>query len=97
MSSSFEGTATICRPTRITNNTATIIDNVFTNNYITSSSKTGLLLTGISDHLPVFYMCKSVQYFQSGCRPIKHRIINEKTINGLKNTLLSTDWQKFMN
>ena len=43
----------ITRPTRITSNTATLIDNIFTkdlNNY----SPSGLLFTDISDHLPVF-------------------------------------------
>ena len=42
-------------PTRITSHTATLIDNIFTNHYFESAS--GLLLTDISDHLPIFSIC----------------------------------------
>ena len=41
---------TIYKPTRITETSATIIDNILTNNeYIIQST---ILVTGISDHLP---------------------------------------------
>ncbi|XP_028407966.1 uncharacterized protein LOC114530582 [Dendronephthya gigantea] len=43
----------ITRPTRITSNSATLIDNIFTNN-LDSYSFSGLLFTDISDHLPIF-------------------------------------------
>ena len=43
----------ITRPTRITSNTATLIDNIFTNN-IDDQFYSGLLFTHISDHLPIF-------------------------------------------
>ena len=43
----------ITRPTRITSNTATLIDNIFTN-HLGNYSFSGLLLTDISDHLPIF-------------------------------------------
>ena len=42
-------------PTKITSHTATLIDNIFTNHYFESAS--GLLLTDISDHLPIFSIC----------------------------------------
>ena len=43
----------ISRPTRITPHTATLIDNIFVNNFFVRS-RSGLLFTDISDHLPVF-------------------------------------------
>ncbi|XP_068757218.1 uncharacterized protein [Montipora capricornis] len=43
----------ITRPTRITPHTATLIDNIFVNNFFVRS-RSGLLFTDISDHLPVF-------------------------------------------
>ena len=43
----------ITRPTRITPHTATLIDNIFVNNFFVCS-RSGLLFTDISDHLPVF-------------------------------------------
>ena len=44
-------------PTRITRDTATIIDNIFTNNLTSpEGSLRGILVTDISDHFPVFYV-----------------------------------------
>lgn len=49
----------ITRPSRITFNCATLIDNIFINN-IENSAVNGLLIIDIGDHLPVFtvYDCK---------------------------------------
>ena len=43
----------ITRPTRITSNTATLIDNIFTNN-LNNFFVSGLMFCDISDHLPIF-------------------------------------------
>lgn len=46
----------ISRPTRITPHTATLIDNIFTNHIDSHVIYSGLLLTDISDHLPIFFI-----------------------------------------
>lgn len=46
---------TISKPTRITESTATLIDNIFSNT-LEEECKTGLLLTDLSDDLPVFQL-----------------------------------------
>jgi hypothetical protein len=46
----------ITRPTRTTSHTATLIDNIFTNQ-LSHCPRSGLLFTDISDHLPVFSIC----------------------------------------
>ena len=43
----------INKPTRVRENSATLIDNIFTNN-ITSDAKQGIFYTDISDHFPIF-------------------------------------------
>ena len=43
----------ITKPSRITVDSATVIDNIFTN-YMENGLVSGLLMTDISDHLPVF-------------------------------------------
>ena len=53
---SFSLYPSITKPTRITSKTATLIDNIFTNSY--SKQTAGLILTDISDHLPIFYFNK---------------------------------------
>ena len=43
----------INRPTRITSHTASLFDNIITNN-TTSESSSGILITDISDDLPIY-------------------------------------------
>ena len=47
----------IDKPTRITTYSATLIDNMF-NNELYSTISNGLLINDISDHLPIFAICK---------------------------------------
>jgi hypothetical protein len=66
-------------PTRITSNTATLIDDFFTNN-IDNQFYSGLLFTDISDHLPIF--CVNQDY----CSAVKD---NDYFLYA---TLGSSDW-----
>ena len=50
----------INKPTRITNTSATLIDNLFTN--VLPSPKCGIILTDISDHLPIFKILQSFHF-----------------------------------
>ena len=82
-SSSFY--STISKPTRITKSTATLIDNIFSNT-LEEKFKTGLLLTDLSDHLPVFQLNLSEPTCST--RKIsrvtkKLRIVNDKSIDAL--------------
>ena len=43
----------INRPTRLTSHSATLIDNIFTN-YPSQNTANGIILNGMSDHLPIF-------------------------------------------
>ena len=49
----------ISRPTRITDSSATLIDNISVNN-IEENYESGILFTGLSDHLPVFQITGSI-------------------------------------
>ena len=48
----------IDRPSRITEYSATLIDNIFTNDLITDKLS-GLIINDVSDHLPVFSIIKN--------------------------------------
>ena len=51
---------TITKPTRVTDKSATLIDNIFYNNYVQNSrSLAGILYTDISDHFPVYHIVYS--------------------------------------
>jgi hypothetical protein len=47
-------TQKINRPTRITSETATVIDNIFSNIPLSSENVNGILLSDLSDHFPIF-------------------------------------------
>ena len=86
----------IDKPTRITDHSATLIDNIFTNE-LDSKINSGLLISDISDHLPIFAVCKY---------PDINRISNQKytlirqtdknCIDALKNELLLQNWDDVM-
>ena len=61
----------IDKPSRITQYSATIIDNIFTNE-LTNQIISGLLINDISDHLPIFFLTRS--------SPKRLNSLNYKTI-----------------
>ena len=80
----------ITKPTRITSDTSTIIDNIFHND-ITMNSLNGILYTNISDHMPVF----SINYktrLDSNVKPFKIRVMGEKNIKSFCCKLDEIDW-----
>ena len=52
----------ITRPTRVTATSATLIDNIFTNNLMDISHPLqGLFITDVSDHFPIFHVSRPMQ------------------------------------
>ena len=47
----------IDKPTRVTESSATLIDNIFTNE-LRHNLTCGILFNDISDHLPIFALCE---------------------------------------
>ena len=81
----------IMRPTRITSNTATLIDTIFTNN-LNHVMFNGLLFTDISDHLRVFSISRD-QYNDSDITtPIVYRDKSESNVLKFQNELRNTNW-----
>ena len=75
----------ITKPTRITGSTATIIDNIFTNNVNVQICMKGALLVSGSDHLPIIYIEESMTKSKANAK-IKtwKRKINDKEMENLK-------------
>ena len=82
----------IDRPTRISNHSFSLIDNVFTN--VTNHKVTsGILVSDITDHLPIFVFCTypNPNRADQKCN-VKKRIINEKTLLSLSSNLAEECW-----
>jgi hypothetical protein len=89
----------ITRPTRFSKNTSTLIDNILINKP-NNAAISGLLVTDISDHLPVFYMSKTKPKLANS----KHKIttyvtrdISDINMDKLKADLELVDWTALYN
>ena len=82
----------IYKPTRITNKSATLIDNIFTN-YFDHMISSGLLLTDISDHFPIFqfFLIKANPQDKSGVR-MKCRKFTKRKENSFITLMEEASW-----
>ena len=81
----------ITRPTRNTAHTATLIDNIFTNN-LDEHAFNGLLFTDISDHIPIFSVT-SIQHSDLKCSvPTVLRDKSKANMSKFKDNLSNFAW-----
>ena len=84
--------ATVYKPTRITQNSATLIDNIYIDVELYKNIKSYIITTDISDH----YMC--VTLIDNCCISMKHfeevkfRKMDETALRQIKASLLNRDW-----
>lgn len=82
---SFSLIPTIMKPTRLTENTCSLIDNIFTNNL--GNPKAGILNFDITDHLPTFLIFDKF-FGRSGNREnITFRLINDDSLQKLHDSV----------
>ena len=91
---SYSFQAIITKPTRITPHSSTLIDNIFTNDY--SVLTPGILITDISDHLPIFVsLSANLKKSASKSTQLKRDTCLEN-IQNLINDLRETKWQQIL-
>ena len=82
----------ICKPTRVQNESTTIIDNIFCNEIMNYHTISGILLTDISDHYPIFSICMD-SYMKQKESVHVIRDFSEKNIVKFQNMLTLFNWQ----
>ena len=82
----------ITKPTRITEKSATLIDNIFTNE-CQVITKSGVLICDVSDHLPVFQICRYYKNENNQNFTYK-RNLTEDSINNFVNEISNVDWNE---
>ena len=83
----------INKPTRVTNSTATIIDNVFTNILDPDETLSFILPIDISDHFPICYFVSKVSNnMHAQPAPSMKRDLSKKNIHIFNNKISSHDW-----
>ena len=87
----------INKPTRVTKETATIIDNIFTNNIHNSDQLfQGILETDISDHLPIFHIWNRPDVNKRDEIYKLIRLMNDKRYQSYQNDISQINWD-FLN
>ena len=81
----------ISKPSRITEFSITLIDNIFTND-LENNNFSGLLITDISDHLPVFAISKHIIFKKPFVQYKYIRNVNSHTAELFTSALKSQDW-----
>ena len=86
----------INRPTRITAHSATLIDNIFTNN-LSSQLFSGIILNDLSDHLPVFVytFTESSPVHVNRNQHTITRDYSENNIVSFRTHLTNVDWSNY--
>ena len=79
----------ITRPTRISHNSATLIDNIYTTD--SSYAKSAILMSGISDHMPCCLFVGRKRDYKE-IVTIETRKMNEKRMGAIKDDLSQVDW-----
>ena len=86
----------INKPTRIDGQSSTLIDNIFSNIFdkdITS----GLIFSDISDHLPIFTICKNDISIEKSAKLTMYRKETPNNIESFKSDLATEEWLDVFN
>ena len=86
----------ITKPTRVTEKSATLIDNIFINNITNSNQIKGILYCDITDHFPV-YIINFSQNVTHDPGYIRIRDYSERNKTKFQQCLQSTDWAQVLN
>ena len=84
----------IYRPTRVTSTSATLIDNIFTNDY--NIDKSGIIAYDISDHFIIFATNKIISTTSKSIK-VTSRKINDTNLIKFKTLLQSEEWLSILN
>ena len=85
----------ITRPTRITRDTKTLIDNIFTTD-LNSHKQSGIIINDIGDHLPIYVVTQYIHKETLNKTCIKKRVINDFTKKALIKDLENCNWDEIL-
>ena len=84
----------INRPTRVSDHSATLIDNIITTEVFEKSLIKGIIKTDVSDHFPIFFAINnSKRQCNEPNKKIRKRIFNEANLESFKEQLSLLHWQ----
>ena len=87
---------TITRPTRVTRNSTTLIDNIMVSQSLCGRYASGILVDDISDHMPTICVIRSLKGAGKDPIQIKSRDTRPRNMAALKRHLQAYDWQTLL-
>ena len=87
----------ITRPSRITNTSATLIDNIFISEKFHHSFDSAVLISDISDHLPLLCLVKQTKILDKSQLEFQSRVLTDDKLHAIKNKLYRVDWIRQLN
>ena len=87
----------ITRPTRITQQSATLIDNIYISYNLQCSFDSLILINDISDHLPTVALLKQTKMIDKTPIEYTSRKLNDDKIKNINNRLNHKDWNGILN
>ena len=88
----------INKSTRVTKNTATVIDHIFINSVTTTKFKTGIIKSDISDHFPIFFVADyNIHIKETKERFIFRRDLSDISVEKFKCKLRTVSWDSITN
>ena len=87
---------TITHPTCITQNTATLIDNIFESEKLQKSFESAVVLDDISDHLPTLALLKQTKLLDKKLLEFESHNLSREKVNKIKNMLYQIDWTRHL-
>ena len=89
----FENSKKVNKPARVTRYTATAIDHMFTNSFISTEIKSAIIKTDVSDNFPMLFVAKvNVDVNIKTEQHILKRNISDQSIKKLKQKLRDVTW-----
>ena len=88
----FKAFPCIMKPTTLTTNTVTFIDNILMSLDLYDRQKSCVVINNISDHLPCFSIVSDCMPSMDKTPKILKRSINERNLNCIKSNLGNTNW-----
>ena len=92
---SFAFIPLISNPTRLTSYSATLIDNIFTNN-LSQNVLNGVVLNDLSDHLPVFAYFSGLTLTRDGDNKAFVRKFTEENLRKFNENVSNTNWSSLL-
>ena len=87
---------TITKPTRITNTTATLLDNIIVGRLFHNYTA-NIAISDISDHLPILMSSYQPKMYKKQPMTITSRVLNEEACTKIMESLDQIDWDQHLN